>query len=95
MQILMKLDNLIEGQVIKWPSKYIKTPYVADVKHPHSGLDCQDDFVEVLAHTASLGCCGLADTGAKILMSPLPKNINPNKKYKNKKYKHLFFIFNQ
>ena len=29
--ILMKLNNLIEGQVIKRPSKYIKTPYVADI----------------------------------------------------------------
>ena len=29
--LLLKIDNLIEGNVIKRPSKYIKTPYVADI----------------------------------------------------------------
>ena len=73
-QLLIKLDNLIEGTVIKRPSKMIKSPYVADVIP--LGLDN-----EVLAHTASLGCCGLADTGANILMSlvPTPKNKSKNK----------------
>ena len=59
--LLFKLENLIEGTVVKRPSKYIKSPYVADV------------IVEdqsVLAHSASLGCCGLADVGASILMAP-------------------------
>lgn len=27
----------------------------------------------ILGHTASLGCCGLADVGANILMAPVPK----------------------
>ena len=58
--LLLKIENLIEGTVIKRPSKVIKTPYVADVL-------CD---VEVLAHTASLGCCGLADVGASVLMAP-------------------------
>jgi len=58
--ILMKIDNLIEGQIIKRPSKYIKTPYVADIK-------CDEE--EVLGHTASLGCCGLADVNATVLIS--------------------------
>lgn len=73
-QILIKLDNLIEGTVIKRPSKIIKSPYVADVIPV--GLNN-----EVLAHTASLGCCGLADNGANILMSivPTPKNKNSDK----------------
>ena len=56
----MKLDNLIEGEIIKRPSKYIRTPYVADIL-------CLDQ--EILGHTASLGCCGLADVGARVLIS--------------------------
>ena len=70
-QLLIKLDNLVEGTVIKRPSKFIKSPYVADV----IPIGLND---EVLAHTASLGCCGLADTNATILMSlvPTPKSKN-------------------
>lgn len=75
--LLFKIDNLIEGQILKRPSKYIKTPYVADVINI-------DNQTEVLAHTASLGCCGLADIGAKILMSPIVNNKKSDHKYKNK-----------
>jgi len=66
MTLILKLNNLIEGEIVKRPSKYIKTPYVADIKV------CADSNM-ILGHTASLGCCGLADTGAIILMSPVPK----------------------
>ena len=58
--LLCKLENLIEGTIVKRPSKYIKTPYVADVLI---------NSEEVLAHTASLGCCGLADVQATVLMT--------------------------
>ena len=58
--LLHKLENLIEGSIVKRPSKYIKTPYVADVLIKSE---------EVLAHTASLGCCGLADVSATVLMT--------------------------
>ena len=68
---MLQIDNLIEGQVIKRPSKYIKTPYVADII-PYN------DEKSILGHTASLGCCGLADVGATILMSPVPKTKKPN-----------------
>jgi DNA-binding sugar fermentation-stimulating protein len=61
--LMLKIDNLIEGAVIKRPSKIIKTPYVADI------MPINTDY-EVLAHTASLGCCGLADVGASVLMAP-------------------------
>jgi DNA-binding sugar fermentation-stimulating protein len=72
MSLILKLDNLIEGTIMKRPSKYIKTPYVADIKI--------NDIEEIiLGHTASLGCCGLADVGASILMSPINKNKNSNK----------------
>ena len=64
---MLKLENLIEGTVIKRPSSYIKTPYVADIIPINSDSS-------ILGHTASLGCCGLADVGASILMAPVPKN---------------------
>jgi DNA-binding sugar fermentation-stimulating protein len=67
--LLHKLDNLIEGQIIKRPSKHIKTPYVADVK-------IIDNDTEILGHTPALGCCGLSDVGSTILMSP----TNPTNK---------------
>ena len=75
MPLLLKLDNLIEGEIIKRPSKHIKTPYVADIQI------CSDSIM-ILGHTASLGCCGLADVGARVLMAPVPKtknNTNPDK----------------
>ena len=65
--LLMKIHNLIEGTVLKRPSKIIKSPYVADI------LEINEKK-SVLGHTASLGCCGLADNGASILMSPVPKS---------------------
>ena len=64
---MLKIENLTEGTVIKRPSAYIKTPYVADI------LEINEKK-SVLGHTASLGCCGLADSGASILMSPVPKS---------------------
>jgi DNA-binding sugar fermentation-stimulating protein len=69
--LLYKLDNLIEGTVVKRPSRHIKTPYVADVKINEDVLK-----EEVLAHTPSLGCCGLADVSATVLMS---KSTNATK----------------
>ena len=77
--ILITLENLIEGNIINRPSKIIKTPYVADIIPINS-------TTSILGHTASLGCCGLADTGASILMSPSPspKIKKQNEKENNK-----------
>jgi DNA-binding sugar fermentation-stimulating protein len=66
MSLILKLNDLVEGEVIKRPSRHIKTPYVADIKI------CSTSHM-ILGHTASLGCCGLADVGATILMAPVPK----------------------
>ena len=66
MSLILKIDNLIEGTIIKRPSKFIKSPYVADII-PFDSIDNM-----VIGHTASLGCCGLSDTGSTILMSPSP-----------------------
>jgi len=65
--LLLKIENLVEGSVIKRPSKLIKTPYVADIIH-------SNNETPILGHTASLGCCGLADAGATILMAQIPKS---------------------
>jgi DNA-binding sugar fermentation-stimulating protein len=87
MSFLLKLDGLVEGAVVKRPSKFIKTPYVADIMLLKN-LDINDSkgVNTVLGHTASLGCCGLADAGATILMAPVIKNnkCNKNKKEENK-----------
>ena len=85
--LLYKIDNLIEGQVVKRPSKYIKTPYVADVK-------CTETEEEVLGHTASLGCCGLADMNATVLMtvSPTPKTATKPKNEKGLKCSHTIYL---
>lgn len=69
---MLKIDNLIEGTVCKRPSAYIKTPYVADI----IPLGKDDS---ILGHTASLGCCGLADVGATVLMAPVTSKKNDDK----------------
>jgi len=61
--MLMKLE-LIEGLVVKRPSRHVKTPYVADVQVSDQQVSDQ----EILAHAPSLGCCGLADANAIVLM---------------------------
>lgn len=75
-KLLMKLDNLIECRVLKRPSKFCKTPYVADI--------ITNNNEELLAHTASLGCCGLVDCGATILVS---KTMN-----KKSKCSHIVYL---
>ena len=60
------IGPLVHASLIKRPSKTCKTPYVADV--------CIDSTEEVtMAHTPSLGCCGLIDNGTqcKMLMKKL------------------------
>jgi DNA-binding sugar fermentation-stimulating protein len=63
--LVLKLDNLVEGAIVKRPSKLVKSPYVADVVI---------NDVEILAHTAALGCCGLCEADSTILLAPMKKN---------------------
>jgi len=64
---LMSIGPLIKGRVTQRPSKQIKSPYVADV------LLCEEkEEREILAHSASLGCGGMAESGAEVLMALLP-----------------------
>jgi len=89
-QPLLEVANLIEGKIVKRPSIHIKTPYVADVNAFGSNLDT------VLAHTASLGCCGLADAGASVLMSPISNNTSKDADGKLKcEYRVYLSIFRE
>ena len=70
--LMLKIDGLVDGTIVNRPSKTIKSPYVADILlHTLN--------TTILGHTASLGCCGLADREAQILMAPVPKTIKNNK----------------
>jgi len=59
---ILKIEGLLEGTIVKRPSKLIKSPYVADANINNK---------EFLAHTAALGCCGLCETGSAILFAPM------------------------
>lgn len=65
--MLYQIDNLIEGTIIKRPSKFIKSPYVADVL-------LKGDETTILAHSASLGCSGLAEAESNVLLAKIESN---------------------
>lgn len=82
--MLFCLGKLTEGLVIKRPSKFIKTPYVADIL-------CENE--EVLGHTASLGCCGLVDVNASVLISENESKSKTKPKNKaNMKCTHTVYL---
>ena len=60
---IIQLPTVSTGEIIKRPSQHCKTPYVADVS--------LESGVMILGHSPSLGCCGLADKGASIIMTKL------------------------
>jgi len=60
--ILLTLPDLVEGEVEKRPSKTCNSPYVADILY---------EGKEYIGHTPALGCCGLCDKEATVMMSPL------------------------
>ena len=64
---LLFIGPLVEGKVTQRPSKHIKSPYVADVLISENELER-----EILAHSASLGCGGMAESDAEVLMALLP-----------------------
>ena len=68
--LLLQLGSVFRGEVIKRPSKQCKTPYVADVQ--------LESGEEILGHSLSLGCCGLADKGSSVLMT-CPTSSNTKK----------------
>jgi len=76
---LYKLQNLVEAEIISRPSKLIKSPYVADII-----LINNEKQQQCLAHSASLGCCGLADKSASVLICKKEKKITGKTIPKNK-----------
>lgn len=68
---LYSLDKLYEGKVLSRPSKKCKTPYVADVMIYDESMGKN---IEVMAHSPSLGCCGLVEKEKKVLLT---KHENP------------------
>ena len=83
--LAIKIDNLVEGTIIKRPSKLVKSPYVADVIINND---------EILAHTASLGCCGLCEAGSSILFVPM-KNKKPDSDSKKCVYSAQLSVINE
>uniref|UniRef100_A0A6C0DHH6 Sugar fermentation stimulation protein C-terminal domain-containing protein n=1 Tax=viral metagenome TaxID=1070528 RepID=A0A6C0DHH6_9ZZZZ len=81
--LLFKLENLVSGEIIKRPSKIIKSPYVADAQ-----ISEKENEPHILLHTASLGCCGLSDTGAKIQMAKINNDTTTKKSKDAKDAKH-------
>ena len=73
---LIHFEHVVNGDIKKRPSQYCKTPYVADVI-------IRDDK-EILGHSPSLGCCGLADKNASVIMT---KVQNKKKQKICQKYK--------
>lgn len=65
----MKLE-ISEAIVINRPSKKIKSPYVADIKINNN---------EELAHSPSLGLCGLIDKNTKVLVSKCKNDCRKSK----------------
>jgi len=58
--IIHTIDNIIEGFIVKRPSRHIKSPYVADVLVGGE---------EKLAHCPSLGLCGMIAPGSMVFMT--------------------------
>uniref|UniRef100_A0A6C0KEG4 Sugar fermentation stimulation protein C-terminal domain-containing protein n=1 Tax=viral metagenome TaxID=1070528 RepID=A0A6C0KEG4_9ZZZZ len=59
--IVYELNNLRTVNVISRPSKICKSPYVADII-------IEDQIIQ--AHAPSLGCCGLCEKDARVLVTP-------------------------
>tara|TARA_A100001015_G_C14863052_1_gene661167 strand:- start:126 stop:884 length:759 start_codon:yes stop_codon:yes gene_type:complete len=62
---MLCVNNITKGHLLNRPSKICKTPYVADVNVNNNNA---------LAHTPSLGCCGMIDMGSdcEMLLVTLP-----------------------
>jgi DNA-binding sugar fermentation-stimulating protein len=71
---LLSFHNIILGEVISRPSKRCRSPYVADVilKTNQPNLQkCHENSKTFMAHSPSLGCCGLISPGKTVLMKKL------------------------
>jgi DNA-binding sugar fermentation-stimulating protein len=73
--ILFRLAPLIKATVVHRPSKRCKTPYAADVILDISPYTCDVDNTYI-AHSPSLGCCGLCNTDSVVFIQPTHSNTN-------------------
>lgn len=65
-QVLYQIPQPVQGTVVKRPSAQCKSPYMADVMmFSESGETAR----EILAHTPSLGCCGLVEKNSHVILS--------------------------
>ena len=64
---MFQLPNVKKTVVVKRPSLYCKTPYVADIYI--------DENTTTMAHTPALGCSGLSDKDATVYVTTM-KNTN-------------------
>ena len=74
--IVYKLDSIYETTIVKRPSAFCKTPYVADI---------EINGIPAMAHTPALGCCGLSDKDSQVMVSsnscvqfPINQPASPN-----------------
>ena len=63
--------KITEGTILKRPSLSCKTPYVADVL-----ISDENGLISNMAHTPALGCCGLCDKDATVLMTSVVAKKN-------------------
>ena len=63
--------KVTQGIVLKRPSSSCKTPYVADVL-----ISDENGTISNMAHTPALGCCGLCDQNATVLMTLVENKKN-------------------
>jgi DNA-binding sugar fermentation-stimulating protein len=67
-QVLYKIPNPTRGMITKRPSLSCRSPYIADAL---LYSDRGETATQILAHTPSLGCCGLAEKDSNVIMSKL------------------------
>jgi DNA-binding sugar fermentation-stimulating protein len=72
--IIPPQSTLREATIVKRPSSSIKSPYVADIFYFSKEENCE---YEALAHTPSLGCCGLCEKNCNVIVA---KSSNPSSK---------------
>lgn len=70
---LYNIQDIYQAKIISRPSKQIKSPYVSDIIIIETGENA-------LAHTPSLGCAGLVESGSTVYVS-LIKSSNSKCKY--------------
>lgn len=66
--ILYQIPEPVQGIIVNRPSQHCKTPYMADaIINSPGGATAR----EILAHTPSLGCCGLAEKECNVILSKI------------------------